>query len=73
MGNVEELAKCIDYMLTHKEIIPKFGEAGRARVKSEFNPESHYEQVLNIYESLIPESNTNGSVKISERSEGIFT
>jgi len=73
MGNVEELAKCIDYMLTHKEIIPKFGEAGRARVKSEFNPESHYEQVLNIYESLIPESNTNGSVKISERSEGVFT
>ena len=73
MGNVEELTECINYMITHKDKIPKFGQAGRKRVEDEFDPESHYQLISNIYESLIPELSTNGSLKISEKKEGIFT
>lgn len=56
MGNVEELRNCIDYMLRHQEEIPKFGQAGRDRVESEFDSETHYQKILDIYHSLLPKS-----------------
>lgn len=53
MGNVEELAHRINYLATHPEKIVQFGKAARQRAEHDFNPNKHYQNIMDLYCNLL--------------------
>jgi glycosyltransferase involved in cell wall biosynthesis len=51
-GDVEGLAKAIEYLLTHPELAKEMGEKGFRKVKERYTWDIIYEKVKTIYESL---------------------
>jgi glycosyltransferase involved in cell wall biosynthesis len=50
--NPEEIAKAIEYLITHPDEARKMGENGRKAVLEKFNWEEENEKLINIYKSL---------------------
>jgi len=48
-GKAIDLRAKIDLMLSHSENIPQMGRTARAYVEKEFNSETHYERLMEIY------------------------
>ena len=69
MGNVNELRDCIQYLLTHPQKIVEFGRNGRLRAESEFNPEKHLQEILNLYHSLTDKSIPDKNVTLESSHE----
>lgn len=53
VGNAQDLASKIHYLLDHQQMIPEMGRRAREKVEKAYNPESHYQQIISIYGSLI--------------------
>jgi glycosyltransferase involved in cell wall biosynthesis len=52
-GNAQDLASKIHYLLDHRQMIPEMGRRAREKVEKTYNPESHYQRIISIYNSLI--------------------
>jgi glycosyltransferase involved in cell wall biosynthesis len=50
--NPEEIAKAIEYLITHPDEARKMGENGRKAVLEKYNWEKESEKLINIYKSL---------------------
>jgi glycosyltransferase involved in cell wall biosynthesis len=51
-GDVERLAGAISFLYQRPELAAKMGEAGRDLVRHKHSPESHYVQMMLLYEGL---------------------
>jgi len=51
-GSTEELAKNIKYLIAHPDEIREMGKLARRRVEKEFNPELHYQKLIEVYKCL---------------------
>ena len=52
-GDVDDLTRKIDYLFNNKDKILKMGQAARKKVLENYNPEIHYEKILQAYQKLI--------------------
>lgn len=52
-GDHQELRKKIQYLITNPSLIIKMGKNARKKVKKEYNPENHYEQLMAVYERAL--------------------
>ena len=51
-GNSSDLANKINYLLQNKELIKQMGENAKRVVEQKFNPENHYQKLLQIYKKI---------------------
>jgi len=49
----ETLRERLQWMFEHKSESIEMGRAGRHKVETEFNPEIHYEKIMNIYQRFL--------------------
>jgi glycosyltransferase involved in cell wall biosynthesis len=54
--NLQEIARAIEYLLTHPEEAKRMGENGRRAVSEKFNWEKEGERLLTLYEELLGET-----------------
>ncbi len=54
-GDVERLAKAIEFLGSRRDLSNKMGRAGWERAQRGYRPEAHYEALLGLYESLVAE------------------
>ena len=53
-GNVADLQSKLDtFLALHADSVKEMGEAARVKVEREYNPESHYGQLMDIYRQAI--------------------
>ncbi|MBN1562388.1 MAG: glycosyltransferase family 4 protein [Anaerolineae bacterium] len=52
-GNARQLAEKIQYMLDHPDVAIEMGRKGRQQVETVNNPQTHYERIIALYESLL--------------------
>jgi len=52
-GNVQDLRKSIQSLLSDPGKIEKYGKAARLKAEKFFDPEIHYQKIVNIYEQQI--------------------
>ena len=52
-GNSSQLAEKINYMLSHPDEIKKWGRNGRAQVEKINRPARHYQETIELYQSLL--------------------
>ncbi|MBW1678996.1 MAG: glycosyltransferase family 4 protein [Deltaproteobacteria bacterium] len=52
-GNPEELAEKINHLIFHPRLIGKLGKNSRERVEREYSPETHYQKIINVYQSVL--------------------
>jgi glycosyltransferase involved in cell wall biosynthesis len=52
-GNADELAKRIQFMLNHPQQAISMGRAGRDYVENVTYPEKHYQETMQLYQSLL--------------------
>jgi glycosyltransferase involved in cell wall biosynthesis len=53
-GNVADLQSKLDtFLALHADSVKEMGEAARVKVEREYNPESHYVQLMDIYRQAI--------------------
>ncbi len=55
-GNVEDLCKKIEYMLSHKDKVLEMGRNARKLVEEKFNKQKHYRRLMEIYNKAIEET-----------------
>lgn len=48
-GNVADLANKIGYLLDNRQELAEMGRNARAKVEQEYGPETHYQQLMEIY------------------------
>ena len=51
-GSVRDLSRAIRYLLDNPRRAEEMGRKARQRVESEFDAETHYEQIIDLYGSL---------------------
>ena len=52
-GDADDLAERIRYLWDRPELCRQMGEAGRARVLSNYSPEKYYERIMDVYRRAI--------------------
>jgi glycosyltransferase involved in cell wall biosynthesis len=52
-GEADELAGCIRTLWQNRSLRSKMGRAARERVQKEFSSEAHYEQLMDLYSTLL--------------------
>ena len=52
-GNVDELAQSIRLLASSPELAEKMGRAGQALVREKYSPDSHFQNLMTLYEGLI--------------------
>ena len=52
-GDVSALTHHISDLMDHPDLTMKYGQAGLDRVKREYNPELHYERIMQAYKSVL--------------------
>jgi colanic acid/amylovoran biosynthesis glycosyltransferase len=52
-GDVEALRSHIVDMVEDSERARTMGQAGRKKVEAEFNPDKHYQAVMEVYRSVL--------------------
>lgn len=52
-GNVDSLAQKIDELWKDPSRRAKMGKTGRLKIQRNYNPESHYEQLMDVYQSVL--------------------
>jgi len=55
-GNVGQLTDAIAYLAQRPQLAQEMGAAGRCWVEAHHSPESHYEQLMRLYEQMAPPS-----------------
>lgn len=53
MRNVEQLRQAIAALLNDHELVKKYGQAGYERVIEEFDPVTHYDKIMALYDNLL--------------------
>ncbi|MDI6840032.1 MAG: glycosyltransferase family 4 protein [bacterium] len=53
LGNADDLAEKIEWMIAHAKERQKMGQRARAMVEKEYNPEVHYERLMEMYGKVI--------------------
>jgi glycosyltransferase involved in cell wall biosynthesis len=51
--NVEVLREKMSWMAKHRREAVEMGQAGRQKVETQFNPEIHYEKILDVYRKVL--------------------
>jgi glycosyltransferase involved in cell wall biosynthesis len=51
--NVEVLREKMLWMAEHRHEAVEMGQAGRRKVETQFNPEIHYEKIMNVYRKIV--------------------
>jgi glycosyltransferase involved in cell wall biosynthesis len=51
-GDVPQLASQLDFLTSRLDLAEKMGLAGKAKVESDYKPESHYRALIELYERL---------------------
>ncbi|MEW6068094.1 MAG: glycosyltransferase family 4 protein [Nitrospirota bacterium] len=51
-GNVQGLREKIDYLLSHPERISEMGKKARENIQKEYNPELHYQRLMDLYKKV---------------------
>ena len=52
-GDADELAECLRMLWQDRSLRSKMGRAARERVQKEFSSEAHYEQLMDLYSTLL--------------------
>jgi glycosyltransferase involved in cell wall biosynthesis len=52
-GEADELAECLRMLWQDRSLRSKMGRAARERVQKEFSSEAHYEQLMDLYSTLL--------------------
>jgi glycosyltransferase involved in cell wall biosynthesis len=52
-GDVDDLARAIQWMVCNPDLAEKMGQAGWELVRQHYTPEGHYQQLMSIYEGLV--------------------
>jgi glycosyltransferase involved in cell wall biosynthesis len=58
VGNVNQLARAIQYLDDQPELAQKMGIAGRELVRQRYSPEAHYERLVTLYQRAIDDKKT---------------
>ena len=53
LGNVTDLVEKIRYLLANRRLLAEMGKRARAKIEHEYDPETHYEHVMQVYERLL--------------------
>lgn len=64
-GNVGELTGAIQYLSSRPKLAESMGLAGRAFVEQKYTPESHYQKLMLLYESVRAGTFAGGSTVVS--------
>ncbi len=51
--NVDDLAAKIQYLLDNKHLLPEMGRQGRKKIEQKYNAQTHYERLMQLYESVL--------------------
>ena len=52
-GDVKDLQVKVKYMFEHHEEAERMGANGYKLIETEYSPETHYEQLLDVFKSVI--------------------
>lgn len=52
-GEYQELREKIDYLLSNPSIITQMGKNARKKIEEEYNPEIHYQKLMDVYERAL--------------------
>jgi len=52
-GRIDELAECMKKVMHDRNTAREMGQQGRLKVITEYNAETHYKNILNIYQEVI--------------------
>lgn len=58
MRNEKQLRQAIETMLNDHELVKKYGQAGYERVIGEFDPVTHYDKVMELYDNLLQKTSS---------------
>jgi len=58
-GNVEELARGMNKLLNNQVMAIEMGMMGKQKALKMYSPETHYENIINIYQEVIDNNNIN--------------
>jgi glycosyltransferase involved in cell wall biosynthesis len=53
-GSIEQLTGAISYLAQRPDLAAEMGSAGRSMVETYHSPRTHYEELISLYERLIP-------------------
>lgn len=52
-GNADDLAEKISYLSSQTDLLEQMGRSARARVESHYSPQTHYQQLIEVYHKVL--------------------